>query len=143
MEKTNNTRTTQQNSALHLYFDLLAKEFQKEGITMTTILQKFIVDTPATKTTIKELMWKPLQSAILEKDSTTKLLKQEEIDLIYDSLNKFTSETFGISVPFPSYENIVYQSEDIKGGLCSKCGIWKGGSYGINGRGEQSYHICK
>lgn len=104
------TRTEQQSRALHLYFDLLAKEFQKEGITMTTILQKFIVDTPATKTTIKELMWKPLQMAILEKGSTTQLSKNEEIDLIYDSMNKFTSETFGISVPFPNEEKLRYKN---------------------------------
>jgi hypothetical protein len=109
METTKDTiseqsRTTAQNNSLHLYFDLLAKEFQKEGITMTTVLQKFIVDTPATKTTIKELMWKPLQLAMLEKESTTKLSKKEEIDLVYDALNKFTSETFGISIPFPSHE---------------------------------------
>jgi len=108
METNQDTNLTrQQQKSLHLYFDLLAKEFQKEGITMTTILQKFIVDTPATKTTIKELMWKPLQMAILDKGSTTQLSKNEEIDLIYDSMNKFTSETFGISVPFPNVEDLI------------------------------------
>ena len=33
--------------------------------------------------------------------------------------------------------------EDTKGGTCSKCGAWKGGDYGKNGNGEQSYHKCK
>ena len=97
-------RTQAQNNSLHLLFDLLAKELQKEGITMQMVLQKFILETPATKTTIKELLWKPLQFALIGKGSTTELLKQEEIDLVYDALNKFTSENWGISVPFPTHE---------------------------------------
>lgn len=32
--------------------------------------------------------------------------------------------------------------EDKKGGVCSKCGVWKGGDYGMNGNGEQTYHKC-
>lgn len=34
------------------------------------------------------------------------------------------------------------KDEAIKGGACSKCGEWKGGSYGMNGAGEQSKHVC-
>lgn len=33
-------------------------------------------------------------------------------------------------------------SDDTKGGLCSKCGVWKGGEYGINAAGEKSKHVC-
>ncbi len=32
---------------------------------------------------------------------------------------------------------------DTKSGLCPKCGMWKGGDYGMNGNGEQTYHVCK
>ena len=32
--------------------------------------------------------------------------------------------------------------EDKKGGLCEKCGTWKGGEYGVTGEGDQTYHIC-
>jgi hypothetical protein len=32
--------------------------------------------------------------------------------------------------------------EDIKGGICSKCGVWKGGDYGMNGYGQQTHHTC-
>src|SRR3990167_10868598 len=96
--------TRQQQNALHLFYELLSKEFQKEGITMTTVLSKFVIDTPATKYTVKELMWKPLQLALTGKESTTKLLKKEEIDLVYESINKFTSENWGIHIPFPSQE---------------------------------------
>lgn len=32
--------------------------------------------------------------------------------------------------------------EDIRGGMCSQCGTWKGGDYGINGDGVQSRHTC-
>lgn len=35
-----------------------------------------------------------------------------------------------------------FDYEDTKGGMCSKCGQWKGGDYGMNGDGVQSYHTC-
>jgi hypothetical protein len=36
----------------------------------------------------------------------------------------------------------IIDEEDTKGGVCSKCGAWKGGDYGIDGNGKRSYHIC-
>lgn len=99
-------RTTAQNSALHLWFSLVAEEMQRNGITMTAVLQKFILDAPATKYGVKEYLWRPLQEEMLGKKSTTELLKQKDIDGVYDALNKFFGETMHMSLPpFPSIEN--------------------------------------
>lgn len=103
-------RTSAQNNALHLWYELLAKELNDKGIAMTTVLQKFILDTPATKYTVKELIWRPLQIALLGKTSTTELLKKEEIDQIYDSLVKFFAETMELEIPhFPSMEEVFFK----------------------------------
>jgi len=99
-------RTEAQNRSLHLWYEQLAKLLNENGITMTTVLQKFILDTPATKYTVKELLWRPLQQALVGKYSTKELLKQQEIDQIYDSLVKFFGEQMELEIPpFPSYEN--------------------------------------
>lgn len=99
--------TRSQQNALHLFYGLLAKELNEKGISMTTVLQRFVVDTPATKYTVKELIWRPLQEALTGKHSTTELLKKQEIDQIYDSLNKFFAERMKISIPpFPSSEDM-------------------------------------
>ena len=34
------------------------------------------------------------------------------------------------------------KQEDTDESTCSKCGQWKGGNYGMNSKGEQTYHKC-
>lgn len=97
-------RTAQQNRALHLFFQLLADELNEAGLDMRKVLKPGI-DIPWTKTSIKEFLWRPVQEAALGKKSTRQLLKQRDIDLIYDTLTRHLSQIFGISVPFPSIEN--------------------------------------
>jgi hypothetical protein len=99
--------TRQQQKSLHLWFSMLASELNQQGITMQMVLKKFIVDAPCTKSIIKELVWKPVQDALYAKTSTTELLKKEEIDKIYDTLNKFFAEELQVQCPpFPSLEEI-------------------------------------
>ncbi len=96
-------RTNKQNSALHLWFRQVAQALNKEGHTLTTVLgaMKKGVELPMTEELVKEVMWRPVQKALYAKHSTTELLKREEIEMIYDPINKFLSEKFGISVDFP------------------------------------------
>lgn len=102
-------RTDQQNRALHLWFEQLAKVLNDEGKSMSVILQKFVLDIPASKYSVKELLWKPLQSAMYGKESTTELLKKEEIDKVYDALCKFMGEEIQVQVPpFPSVEENIF-----------------------------------
>ena len=95
-------RTSQQNRSLHLYFTLLADELNAAGYDMRKTLQESI-DIPWTPTNVKSFLWKPVQEAMLEKESTTELTNKD-IDMIYDVINKTIGERTGVHVPFPSKE---------------------------------------
>lgn len=104
--------TRSQQNALHLFYEQLAKEMNENGITLKQALAKFNLEVPATKHAVKEYLWRPLQEAITGKYSTTELLKQREIDQIYDSLNKFFAENLHLQIPpFPSMEIIDWEKE--------------------------------
>jgi len=97
-------RSGTQNSALHLYFTLIAEALNLGGYTVQIVLkEKVELDWDSDK--VKELLWRPAQQAILKKDSTTQLSKIEDIDNVYEHLNRHLSEKFGIHIPFPSLTN--------------------------------------
>lgn len=93
-------RTEQQNRALHLWFELLAETLNDGGYSVQLVLKEKM-DLNWDKEKIKELLWRPAQQAILGKTSTTELKKQEDIDKVFDHLNRHISEKFGVSVQFP------------------------------------------
>ena len=100
------TRSSQQNNALHLWFDLLSQEFNEQGVDMRAIIRNDI-DIMWTPYSVKEYLWRPVQKQMFGKKSTTKITT-EEINKIYDIINKTISErTNGIIKvpPFPSIEN--------------------------------------
>lgn len=94
-------RTTQQNRSLHKYFSLLASTLNAENKTIEVVLKP---DTEWSTDTVKALIWKPIQEAVIGKQSTTKLTTKE-VSEIYDVLNKALAERLGIHVPFPSIES--------------------------------------
>lgn len=106
-EEPKKQRTTLQNRALHKYFELLADTFNDAGLDMKKVL-KPEVDIPWNKETVKNYLWRPIQKAQLEKESTTELTTQE-IDLVFNTLNRHISEKFGLSEPFPSIKEIMFQ----------------------------------
>ncbi len=104
-------RTGKQNNALHLYFMWLATELNLAGYTVQLVLKQKM-DLDWSPNSVKELLWRPAQQAILKKKSTTELSKQQDIDLIYDHLNRHLSEKFKIHIPFPVDEE--YQKLQLK-----------------------------
>jgi len=64
------------------------------------------------KDKVKTLLWHPAQQAILGKKSTTELSKQEDIDKVWEHLNRHVGEKFGVHVEFPDIHLI--------GGMCGK-----------------------
>lgn len=99
------SRTQQQNSALHLWFKLLADEMNQAGYTVQLVLaQKMDLDWDKDK--VKGLLWRPAQQAILKKKSTTELSKIEDIDKVWEHLNRHIGEKFGLHVPFPSDQEL-------------------------------------
>lgn len=99
-------RTELQNRALHLYFDKLSEELNDKGISSHQIFSES-VEMFWTPTLVKEI-WRKVQQAMFKKKSTKELLKHEEIDRIYDVMNKLIIERSGgqVSVPFPCLEEL-------------------------------------
>lgn len=93
-------RSNLQNSAIHLYCDMVAKQLNSQNLSIVNVIKP---DTPWTMMQVKEMLWKPVLKALRHKDSTTKMDKQE-ITIVYDTINKILGERFGIHIPFPSID---------------------------------------
>lgn len=100
-------RSDQQNAALHLWFTMLADELNSAGYDMKKVMRKSM-DIPWTAYNVKEFLWRPTQEAQLGKKSTTQL-STDEIDKVYDVINKAIGERTGVHVSFPSMENLYQQ----------------------------------
>lgn len=103
-------RTTQQNRALHLYFQMVADTLNDAGLDMRVVLKPGIT-IPWSKTSVKEYLWRPIQRLQLVKEST-KDLTTKEIDLVFDTLNRHLGEKLGEHVPFPSIGEIINKMRD-------------------------------
>jgi len=101
-DETINKRTLQQNRALHLYCKQVAEALNSAGYDMKKVIK---ADVQWTQLQVKELIWKPIQKALLNKESTTKL-KKNELDLVYTTVAKLLAEKFGIDVEFPNKGDI-------------------------------------
>ena len=110
IKKNTNLRTLTQNRALHLYFTLLATELNDAGFDMKAVIRKE-VDIPWTSSSIKEYLWRPIQKQQLQKKSTTRL-KNTDIDLIYDTVNRIVGERTGVYVEFPNIDSLINSIEN-------------------------------
>jgi len=102
MKEVGKTRTTRQNSAIHVYFELLARALSEAGLDMRKTLKPG-VEIPWSGNTVKDYLFRPIMKAQTGKDSTTELTTKE-IDAVYDTLNRHLGEKFGVTVGFPSNE---------------------------------------
>ena len=101
IKKVSRKRSNQQNRALHLLFDMVSKELNDLGIPFVYYGLKGIeLETEWTGLLFKEFTWKPIQKAMFDIESTTKVNTQQ-IDKIFQSINKFFAER-GIEVTFPN-----------------------------------------
>ena len=104
-------RTDKQNNSLHLMFSQLYDELNASGIDQRVLLRG---DMPIDWNThsVKERLWRPVQKMTLGNASTRKLKKVEDIEKVYDNLNRgLMLKTDGeVSLPpFPSIENMFYE----------------------------------
>lgn len=102
-------RTKQQNKALHVLFNLLANTLNEAGLDMRKTLKPGI-DIPWSGPAVKEFLWRPIQTAQLDKRSTTELTTVE-IDEVFDTINRHLGEKFGLHVPFPSINEVILRQE--------------------------------
>lgn len=101
-------RSLQQNRALHLLFQNIAFELNRIGMEFTyNGIKGLEIQTTYTPEIVKEFLWKPLQNALLKKESTTKLTTQD-INMIFEILGKYFAEK-GVVIDFPSAETISHK----------------------------------
>ena len=98
---TDKKRTTKQNSSIHLYCDMIAKELNEHTSFNYVGLKGDNIELMFTMSIVKETLFKPIVMALYGHDSTTKL-KTNEIDKVVDTITKYTSERWKFSIPFPN-----------------------------------------
>lgn len=97
-------RTNKQNSALHLWFTLLAKQMTDQGLDMRKVLKPSVEITP-TLELVKNTLWRPIQVLKTGKESTTEITTKE-LQEIYNDIDRFFLSKHKIELPFPSAENL-------------------------------------
>jgi len=98
-------RTDQQNKAIHLYFTQVAEALNDAGLTLEKVVKNFKMEHEWSSVTVKELLWREAQRYAVNKHSTTELDKFEEIEKVYDIVNRFLASIGVESIPFPSVES--------------------------------------
>lgn len=95
-------RSDQQRKAIEVYCNELAKAMNAAGLDQRAVLASMRegVEIPWSQDRVKDTLWREVQKAMLDKTSTTNLSRQE-VSQVYETLNKWTSQTLGVSVPFP------------------------------------------
>ncbi len=93
-------RSQAQNNAMHLWLAHLAGELNDAGLDMKKTL-KPEAEIPWTADRAKEFLWRPIQKAVLEKESTTEPTTSELVQ-VYEVLNRHLATKFGVSVPWPT-----------------------------------------
>lgn len=90
-------RTLTQNAAMHLFFGWLADALNDAGYDMRKTLRNDI-DIPWTPASVKEHLWRPIQIAMTEKQST-KDITTVEPTAIHEVLSRHLGERLGIQCP--------------------------------------------
>lgn len=101
--KTGKQRTNLQNASLNLYCRQCSDELNDRGITFSMFFKEG-VEVPWTQDIFKDNVWRPVQRAICNEESTTKP-HTTEYPKIYDFVSMKMSQQ-GIFLPWPSKENM-------------------------------------
>jgi len=103
-------RSNAQNRALHLWFTQLAEELNNAGYDMKKLIRKEI-DIPWSARNVKEYIWRPVQKAYLGVESS-KDLKTQDIDKLFDIINRVLAERTGIYLPFPNINYFMQEGRE-------------------------------
>ena len=116
--KVKDVRTEQQRKSIELFCKLLAGRLNDAGMymvkTLKVLRKKPEVDVQWTQEEVKDRLWRPVQRALYEKESTTDLNIQE-VSQVYEILNKNLSEKIGVGCEFPDRFGLMYQQNKPNG----------------------------
>lgn len=96
------TRSMKQNAALHVYCKMLSEALNDAGLDMKQVLAHH-AEIPWDESAVKNKLWRPIQQAMIEEESTTKA-RTIDYPAIYETLNRYTASKLGVSVDWPSKE---------------------------------------
>jgi len=97
------TRTTLQNAALHKYFTMISEELNELGQEFNYFgVKGQQISLRYTPYLVKEFFWKPIQLALFDIKSTTKL-NTKQMNEVIDVITKFFGDK-GVVIPFPSVD---------------------------------------
>lgn len=103
LKEVRNTRTLQQNKALHVFFTMISDQLNELGTEYRYFgLKGQEISLMYTPELVKNFFWRPIQMALFEFESTTKL-KTDEINKISDVIIKFFADK-SILIEFPSID---------------------------------------
>jgi hypothetical protein len=93
------TLTGQQIKAVHAYCDHVARDMNATGIDMQHVLSGAKLSIPPTGKMLYHIMWKPIQTAMLQKADLPSVGKYE-VDQIYQVMARHLVEAHDIDVRF-------------------------------------------
>ena len=97
----NQTITNQQRKALHKWCEQIAEVYMRKGLSWQKILTNSSIELYPTMMSVKQVLVKGIIQAMFHKDSTEKLLKHGEIELLVDVVTKFNSKMDIDYIPWP------------------------------------------
>jgi len=105
LKEVKRNRTTQQNSALHKFFVLISEQLNELGMEYRYFgLKGQEIYLKYTPELVKMFFWKPIQVALFNYESTTKL-NTKEMNEIIDIIIKFFGDK-GVLIEFPNREHL-------------------------------------
>lgn len=106
IKKVSKSRSLQQNKALHKFFTIVADQLNEMGMEFTyNGIKGKEISTRYNAHIIKNFLWRPLQIALFDIESTTKI-NTTQMNEIIDVISKYFAER-GVSIEFPSIETLI------------------------------------
>lgn len=103
-------RTALQNRALHLACSQIAQQLNAAGYDFND--GKVIrIPVSFTQDNVKEYMFKRVMNALHPDIESTTELTTKEVQEVYEELNRYLAENWGVSVPWPSQESLSMEAQ--------------------------------
>ena len=97
--------SNRQRKALELFFKVISEQFKNAGQTFNYTVLSIEFQLPFTPIIVREQIWKPIQKALFDID-TTKDLDTDKINQIIDVFTLHFAKS-GLNIEFPSLQSLL------------------------------------
>ena len=94
-------RTDPQRKAIEVYCREVANALNEQGVDLKAVLEKKAIPVSCTQDNIKENIFKPILAAMFPPKTSTTELTTGEVTEVYEHMNRWTANEFGVSMEFP------------------------------------------